>query len=442
MRKLWVILGACALFLVLAGALAIAWMNPRLTKYVESASFRAEMEKETAKGLHFKDAHFAPIRRTGFLTAASESFHGGQGFKAMTKIDAREVTTKFNPLGIFLRRWQLDELHIATGEVGIQTYEPKPEPSPAKPWYHVFLPDRVYLKRVWSDSADITWQLAGKPGGFFAGHLEVTPHGRDFEYDLRNATLRSVHLPNLPLRHAHLVITKTLLTVETLDLAAGPDGSGFIHGEGAAGTRDDKTVDFKLRFEQLPVRDWLPISWHKHVAGAAAGAVRWRGKDPKMHSASVQGALRVKGGRVEGMEFLDKLAALTKKKSLERLELNECSAEIDWENGGGEIKNIAIEDAGKFRIEGTVALRRNSLGGAVQLGVVPEYLEWLPHAEEVFSRAHGGYLWTTVHLSGTPDQPGQDLSPRVLEALKESPGAFLGVILREFGEWLDRTFSD
>ena len=441
MHKRWVILGALALFLVVGGALLLAALNPRLTKYVESGSFRTALEQETAKGLHFKQAHFAPIRRTGLLTAASASFHGSDGFKAMTKIDARDVTTKFNPLGVFLRRWQLDELHIASGEVGIQTYEPKPEPSPAKPWYHVFLPDRVYLKRVWSDPANITWQLAGKPGGFYGGHLEITPHGRDFEYDLRNAKLRSIHLPELPLRHTHLVITKTLLTVETLDLAAGPAVDGFIHGEGTAGTRDDKSVDFKLSFGQLPVRDWLPTSWHEHVTGAAAGEVHWRGSDPKMRSASVQGALRVTGAKVEGLEFLGQLAALTKKKSLERLELSECSAEITWEKGGGEIKKIAIEDSGKFRIEGNISLRDRSLGGAIRLGVVPAYLEWLPHADEVFTRTHGGYLWTTVHLSGTPDKPGQDLSPRILDALKQSPGALLGAVFREVGQWLEQNFE-
>lgn len=441
MRKRWAILGAFALFLVVGGALLLAALNSCLTKYVESDGFRVAMEQETAKGLHFRQAHFAPIRRTGLLTAASDSFHGSDGFKAITKIDGRGVTTRFNPLGIFLRRWQVDELYIARGKVGIQTYEPKPEPSPSKPWYHVFLPDRVYLERVWSDPADITWQLGGKPGGFYDGHLEITPHGRDFEYDLKKATLRSIHLPELPLRHTHLVITKTLLTVETLDLAAGPNGQGTIHAEGTAGTRDDKSVDFKVNFEQLPIHEWLPTSWHEHVEGAAAGEVRWRGKNPKMRSASVQGALRVAGGRVEGLDFLKKLAALTKKKSLESLQLNECSAEIAWENGGGEIKKIAIEDEGKFRIEGAISLQKKSLGGAIQLGVVPEYLEWLPHAEEVFPRTHGGYLWTTVHLSGTPDQPGQDLSPRILDVLKESPGAFLGVIFRQVGEWLEESFS-
>ncbi|MBA3962775.1 MAG: hypothetical protein H0X40_12865 [Chthoniobacterales bacterium] len=83
MRKLWLFLGAGALLLLVVAALATAWLNPRLTKYVESDSFRDAMEKETAKGLHFPRGQFTPIHRTGFLTA------------------------KFNPLGIFLRRWQL-----------------------------------------------------------------------------------------------------------------------------------------------------------------------------------------------------------------------------------------------------------------------------------------------------------------------------------------------
>ncbi|MBA3962776.1 MAG: hypothetical protein H0X40_12870 [Chthoniobacterales bacterium] len=136
--------------------------------------------------------------------------------------------------------------------------------------------------------------------------------------------------------------------------------------------------------------------------------------------------------------MLQKLVALTKRKSLERLELSECSAEIAWERSRGEVKNISIEDKGKFRIEGNVSLGQSSLGGMVQLGVVPEYLEWLQHADEVFAHARGGYRWTTVHLSGTPDKPGPDLSPRILEALKESPGAFLGVFLRQLGEWLEQ----
>jgi hypothetical protein len=123
------------------------------------------------------------------------------------------------------------------------------------------------------------------------------------------------------------------------------------------------------------------------------------------------------------------------------LELSECSAEVDWQSPKVEVRNIAVEDKGKFRIEGSLSIQEKSLGGALRLGVAREYLEWLPNAEEVFPNEKAGYLWTTVHLSGTTDKPEQDLSPRIVDALKESPGAFLGLVFRQFGEWLKEAFG-
>jgi hypothetical protein len=428
---------------MVAAAAGIAFMNPRLTRYVESEAFRAELEKQTAKGLHFHEGKYAAIRRTGFLTGASDSFRAEKGRKALTSLEAQGISATFNPLGVFLRRWQLDAVRIQSGEVGIQTYEPKPTPSPSpKPWYHVFLPNRVYLRRVWSEPADVTWRFRNEKGGFFGTRLLITPHGRDFEYQATGGAMKLALLPDLPLRHTHLLITKKELTLYALDLAAGPEGDGVIHGEGTAGTGEDKSVDFKVKFDGLPIREWLPASWKEHVAGKAAGNVHWRGKNLKLEAASVQGSLRVDDGRVRSLPFLQKLASITGKKSIEALELSECSAEVDSEGSTVEIRNISLEDKGKFRIEGLVSVRNKSLGGAIQLGVAREYLEWLPQAEEVFAKQRGGYLWTTVRLSGTVEEPGQDLSPRIIDALKESPGAFLGLIFRQVGDWLKNVFEE
>jgi hypothetical protein len=437
-RRAAIIIGAIS---IVAGA-GIALVNPRITRYVESDVFRAELEKQTAKGLHFPASTYAPIRRTGFLSAASDGFRAQNGRKALTTMDAHGITARFNPLGVFLRRWQLDAVHIDGGEVAIQVYEPKPEPSPSKPWYHVFLPDRVYLQRVWSEPADVTWKLRNEKGGFFGTRLLITPHGRDFEYRATGGTMKGPVIPDLPLRHTHLLITKTLLTLYRLDLAPGSQGDGFIQAEGTAGTREDKSVDFKVKFGKVPVREWLPGSWDDHVSGLAAGEIHWHGKNPKLEESQIQGSLRVEGGKVRGLPFLEKLGSITGKKSIEQLELSECSAEVDWQSPKVEVKSIAIEDKGKFRIEGSLSLREKALSGAIQLGLAREYLEWLPQAEEVFSKAKGGYLWTTVNLSGTIDKPEQDLSPRIIEALKESPGAFLGLIFRGVGDWLKNAFGD
>lgn len=419
----------------------MALVNPRLTSYVESETFRAGLEKQTAKGLHFPAGTYGPIRRTGFLSGSSDGFRAGNGRKALTAMDARGLTARFNPLGVFLRRWQVDDLHIEGGEVGIQVYEPNPEPSPSKPWYHLLLPDRIYLRQVRSEPADVTWWFRNEKGGFFGTRLLITPHGRDFEYRASGGTMKGALIPDLPLRHTHLLITRTLLTLYKLDLAAGRESDGRIHAEGTAGTREDKSVNFKVEFGKLPVREWLPASWQDNVSGLAAGKVHWIGRSPKVETSQVQASLRIEDGRVRHLPFLEKLSSITGKKSMETLELSECSAEVDWNSPRLEIKNIAIEDKGKFRIEGSLLIRERSLGGAIELGLAPEYLQWLPQREEVFPRQRAGYLWTTVHLSGTIDQAGQDLSPRIIDALQESPGAFLGLIFRQFGDWLKNAFG-
>ena len=74
-RKLLILAVAIAIFFLIAIAAGVAVsFSPLLTRYVEGNAFRIAMEEETAKGLHFPQARYAPIRRTGVFTAASDIF--------------------------------------------------------------------------------------------------------------------------------------------------------------------------------------------------------------------------------------------------------------------------------------------------------------------------------------------------------------------------------
>jgi hypothetical protein len=412
---------------------AFALINSALTRYVESPRFRVLMEQETARGLHFPSGQFTPIRRTGLLSAQSEQFKGRDGRKAVTSLDAQGITARFNPLGILLRRWQIDDLHIGRGNAGIQVYEPKPAPLPVRPWYFVFLPDHVYLKHVWSDAVDVTWPTRGEQSGIFGTHLVITPHGRDFEYHAASGVLRNPSVPEMAVRQVHLLITKQLFTLYTLDLSS---GGGTIHGQGSTAITGEKRANFNFSWNDLPVPEWLPKTWSGNFAGAADGDLHWTGNNYTLAAATVIGAVKVNGGHVGGLKFLDTIAAVTKHDDLARLELDVCRSKFRWHEGDCELNDIEIEQTGKFRIEGTVSFSERALTGMIRIGMTHQYLDWLPHPEEVFSQETGGYLWTTVHLSGTLDSPKQDLSPRVIQALTESPGALLGAGLRALGVWL------
>jgi len=440
-RKVLILAAAIAIFLMIAFAAGVAVFSPLLTHYVESDAFRTGMEQETAKGLHFPRARYGPIRRTGAVTAQSESLETDNGVKAMKSLVAHDIAVKFDPWGMFLRQWRFDDVHVESGEVEIQIYEAHPEAVPPKPWFAIFLPNRVYLKKIQSEQANITWRLRGERAGFFGTQLLITPNGRDFEYVATGGRLKMAPVPDLELRRTHLLITKTLLTLYDIDLASDLNSDESIRAKGYAGLGQDKSIDVKANFKSVPIRQWLPAEWKGRLNGSAFGDLHYTGKDPKLESSSGEGSLRIRNGRIDDLPFLEKLAELAHKKSFGRLDLNECSLGFAWRYPEIEIKDIAIEEKEKFRIQGEISIKRRVLRGTIRLGLTREYLDWLPNPEEVFSRRSSGYLWTDVRLSGTIDEPKQDLSQRIVALFNESPGAYLGLLFRQFGIWLKKTFG-
>jgi hypothetical protein len=434
--------GAIAIFLLIAAAGGVAiFYSPLFTHYIEGDAFRAAMESETAKGLHFPRSHYAPIRRTSAFAAQSESFEASNGVKAMKSLGAHTITARFDPWGVFLRQWRFNEVHVQSGDVAIQIYQANPEAVTPKPWFAIFLPNRVYVKKIESEKANVTWRFRGERAGFFGMRMLITPNGPDFEYVATGGRLNMPLLPDLDLRRAHLLITKTLLTIYDIDLASNSGGDESVHARANAGLGKDKSVDFKANFSAVPIRAWLPVEWKGRLNGTAFGDLHWTGEDPKLESSSGEGSLRIGNGRIDDLPLLEKLAELAQKKSFERLYLNDCSLNFAWRYPKIDIKDIIVEERGKFRIEGEISIDHRRLGGTIRLGLSREYLEWLPNPEEVFSRHQSGYLWTNVHLSGTIDEPGQDLSPRIIELFKESPGAYLGLLFRQFEGWLKKAFD-
>ena len=148
----------------------------------------------------------------------------------------------------------------------------------------------------------------------------------------------------------------------------------------------------------MPISQWVPAEWKGHFKGSAFGDIHWTGKNPKLESSSGEGSLRIDNGRVDDVPLLKKLAEFARKKSFERLDLNECLLGFAWRYPEIDVKDITIEEKGKFRIEGEISVKRRLLRGTIRLGLTREYLDWLPNPEEVFSRRSRGYLWTDCTL--------------------------------------------
>ena len=68
-------------------------------------------------------------------------------------------------------------------------------------------------------------------------------------------------------------------------------------------------------------------------------------------------------------------------------------------------------------MEGAYTVEHGEIAGTFQVGLTPATLQWIPGSQEqIFTVSRGGYLWTSVRLTGPAEHPVDDLTPRLVAA--------------------------
>ena len=412
---------------VLVGLLvAVFVLNLAATRVMEGPGFLHMLEKETAKGMHLQVALYGPINRVGIFGMRDDWGAGQKGEKTIVALKAGHITGAFNPLGVFLKRWQIQYLHFATGTVWLQKTEAKPnEPKPpGQPWYLFFWPDRVYLNDIKVDDADVLFQLQDKESGLHNTFLEITPNGRDFEYDARGGTFTTPDTPHLNIEHIHLLVRKPKLSCPTLVLGddpAHPEQQVSVHGE--AGLQQDRTIKIAADFMSLNVSPWLPAKLRENVQGHFSGHVDYSSTGTGIETAKAAGHLMLADGVIHDLKAFRTYIAATKSPDPGDLKLSVCQGNVRLEQGAVSVENVQVESRDVFRLQGHATIAKDkTLSGELYLGVTGPYLKWLPTAESaIFTRVDGPYHVAVIHLFGTSKKPQQDLSPRIAKELEKHP---------------------
>ncbi len=416
---------AAGLGIVAVGALLIV-LNDRVTSWIASDKFRDLLDQETSKGMKF-EGHYRPFERVGLLGMHTEDFHGNKGVKTIVSIDAHEISGWFNPLGVGLRQWEIHALHMQSGTVWIQKTEAKPgEPKgvPPIPWWAIFWPYHVELEDVKCDDADVLFKLQEKESGIYHTFLEITPNGRDFEYDGKGGTFKTPMTPELNLEHVHLLIRKPRLYCPVFVLGDDPTHpEERMEVTGDAGLQDDRSMHVQVAIKSLRVAPWLPEKLRANVLGHVNGQLDYHSTGTGLESGEAQGTINVADAILHDLPAMQQYVKLTGSPDPGDLHLQVCQTNVHYDKGAVTAENLKIECPGVFKLEGTVSMSKDkALSGQLQLGVTHPYLKWLPTAETaIFTRTDGDYHTTTVQVSGTSAKPSQDLSARVMKELSKSP---------------------
>jgi len=209
------------------------------------------------------------------------------------------------------------------------------------------------------------------------------------------------------------------------ELAAPGVMNAQLTGSLATGSALTATMDW----QDMTIQNWLPVGLASQLTGNLNGHVALAVRQWKFGEGSYGGDIHLLNGQLAYTSFQSALARFLNERTLLDMPLNRTQLSWTWNQGAMGVKQIDIRAGNALGVKGGFAIDSSSeLSGQLWIGAKPEYLQWLPDAQNtVFTRKDEGLVWAKVTLSGTAKKPGQDLGAQVLTQLKRHPLAMVGL---------------
>ncbi len=401
-------------FLSIGGYLA-------LRAYLHSDEFRVFLAEKAGHSLK-TDADLAPFHWDGLqVTSASFEAHGGPYF---TRLRADELRTEVGLGEVRRGVWLLRGASIRRLEIeipGTRAPESSPEaesattdrPQPKK--FAGWLPQSARLEELRIEETNIAGRIGNREFAARGQSCLVRPGAKRgaFEIEAKGGTIEHPFLwfPNPRLRHAQFRTSGTHLYL--LDAESKVYRNGLLDLSGEA-SFDNNDYTFEGGAVGINCNEVLPEDWEKRLLGKIGVRFTMRGHDGE---SSVTGQLAVRDGVLTALPVLDRLAAYADSSRFRTLTLNEARTDFAWTDGRLSLTKILIASDGLMRLEGRLDIVGERLDGHFQLGLAPGTLARIPGAETVvFVERRDGLMWTPLRITGTFDNPEEDLSARLIRA--------------------------
>lgn len=407
---------------ILGGFGVYSWLK----SYLHSEEFRVFISDTVGDAIG-SEAEFELFEWQG-MDARTAGFKSENG-KVIRKIKADGVRARLGLGGVRRGVWEISDVRVNQLDLVMDTTasadvpsadveEDKPEATaaPEEPGFLAgLLPDRAELNSVQITSANILLKTAG--GGLHAQdvatRIDSVQDGGAYDVQLSGGVIDTNWFGS-PLelvsakgkwRDGRIFLTKSEANVYKrgrLNLNGELEGDDF----GFYGTLTD------VRAEELVAEDW-----QKRIMGDVAA--KFKVQSGKEHTI-IRGKVQMKRGVLTALPVLDRIAAYANTRRFRRLILSEATFKF-WKEGERlELTEIVLASEGLVRVVGNMTIRQGKLDGQFKVGIVPGTLAHIPGAEtKVFLRGDKGLLWAPLRITGTVDNPKEDLSDRMIAAAGE-----------------------
>ncbi|HZC34168.1 MAG TPA: hypothetical protein VE242_01075, partial [Chthoniobacterales bacterium] len=198
-------------------------------------------------------------------------------------------------------------------------------------------------------------------------------------------------------------------------------GGGPISLNGFVGLDDNQTSRIHAEFGGLSIDDLYPETLH--LNGIASGSADYTGSIQQEDMGTITGSLHVDKLRTDWSLFLGKVGSFIKTSGMDDWALDSVDTQVVYRGQHIEFSHLVAKYQDQIRVEGNGTIDSGQINARLSLGLSPAILKWLPGVQQkVFTEERDGLYWAPVQLTGTPENPKEDLSKRVASALQESIG--------------------
>jgi len=413
-------LGRATVGLLVLGIVIFGAGYAGLRHYLHSDSFRKFLSAEVGAAAGV-DGEFSPFRWEG-LAVDTDSFEA-KGGGLVTGLRADGLHTEVGLGGISRGVWEIRGSNLrrlevsldATKKVDLVEFPAAEKSATLKLEKPRWLPSKAELQGLDVQEVVVKAVLEHGPAVADGMMLRVEQAGAKGAYRgaVEGGTIRlpfkilpEIQLDRLRLRYqdGQVFLTDSLMLARE---------NGRIQ---ATGEWDMKSRQYTLEGEAsgLSCNDVFSGDWAKRLTGDVSSSFVL---DKASGFPKARGSLKLENGVLTALPMLDALAAYADTRRFRILNLNDAGSDWRWQAEELAFTNLVVASEGLVRLEGAVTIRGRSLDGLFRLGLAPGTLASIPGAEtDVFIAGERGLLWAPVRVTGTLDDPKEDLTERLITA--------------------------
>lgn len=407
--------------LIVVGVIGSAVIFASIRSYLYSDSFRRFLSSKASEMARVEGA-FEPFRWDG-LAVDSPAFKGsGQGVVKDLRIEGLHSEVGLG--GLSRGVWEIRGSRVQRLKVAVdgrkQSVEREPDlswngPSASTADQKSWLPKKIEFQGLDVGELLVSAMLEQGPVSVSGVRLHVEPtEGKNhYKIEARDGEIQPPTglVPALRLERATIRWQDGEAFLNNATAKVWNDGRLDATGQWNASTGD---YSIEGNLSGVKCEELFNESWAKRFTGTVESSY---GAENHSNKLVVRGSLQVHDGMLTALPVLDALAAYSDTRRFRVLSLSTAKTDWRWTKDELFLSNLILACEGLVRLEGNLRVRGQELDGTFQLGLAPGTLARIPGAEtQVFSPGSHGLLWTPLRITGTLDDPKEDLTDRLIAA--------------------------